>query len=347
MPRVAVNIVTWNSMKFLPEALESIFGQSWSDFVVLIIDNGSTDGTTEYVRQNYPQAGILRNTRNLGFCRAHNQGLAHARAHLKPSGGDPLVLVTNPDVILEPDFLRNLVSEIDRWPSAGSAGGRILKAREENEDGLRQVIKTDRIDTVGVLPFRSCRFADRGSGQTDRNDRYRQPEEIFGVSGCTALYRLKALTDAAYKDSTVFDEDFFAYKEDVDLAWRLRLLGWKSVYAPDAVAYHFRTAAGGERPSPWQVIKGRRGRSKMVNQLSARNHRLMLFKNLSVRNWLIQLPFIFGYGLQKGLYSLLFEPRTFWVRLSAWGKLPRMWGKRRQTFRRAKATSKEIRRWFR
>jgi GT2 family glycosyltransferase len=273
--------------------------------------------------------------------------MTYARTHLKPSGGDPLVLVTNQDVILEPEFLGNLVREIDRRPSAGSAGGRILRAKEDHsEAGFRKVIRTDVIDTVGLRVFPSGRMADRGSGRRDDGELYRNPEDIFGVSGCVALYRLKALADAAYEDGTVFDEDFFMYKEDIDLAWRLRILGWGAAFAPDAVAYHFRTAVGGEKPSVMQVIRGRRNRPATVNRLSARNHLLVLFKNCQWGNIVRYWPLMLGYEAQKAAYSLFFEPRTFAAGLSAFSLWPRAMAKRRQVMRRAKARAKDIRRWF-
>jgi GT2 family glycosyltransferase len=345
-PRVAINIVTWNSCRFLKEALDSIFAQTYRDFLVLVIDNASTDGSPEFIRQNYPQAIVLQNSRNLGFTRAHNQGFTYARTHLNPSGGDALVLVTNPDIIMEPDYLEKAVAEIDRRPSAGSVVGRVQRAQERHEDDLRQVVKTDTIDTTGLQPFKSGRVADRGSDCADCQDRFRSPEAVFGVSGCLALYRLAALEDARYQDGTVYDEDFGSYKEDVDLAWRLQLLGWTAAYTPDALAYHFRAAAGGEKPTWLQVIRGRRGRSSLVKRLSARNHWLLLYKNIQWGNLIRWWPRILGYELLKSLYTMVLEPRVFLAGLSVWSQLPAAAKKRREIMKRARVRAADLRRWF-
>src|SRR5512141_457663 len=127
MSHVAITIVTWNSMKYLPEALASIAGQTFKDRTLLIIDNASTDGVVEFVRERYPDAVILRNSKNLGFARAHNQGIAYAKAHLQPEDGELFVMVTNPDVVLEPDYIEQLMDQMVRRSEAGSAAGKLLK----------------------------------------------------------------------------------------------------------------------------------------------------------------------------------------------------------------------------
>ncbi len=345
MARVSINIVTWNSLKYLPEALESISRQTYRDFSVLIIDNASSDGTIEYVRSEHPEVAVLRNTHNLGFCRAHNQGIAYAKAHLKSDNGDPLILITNPDILLEPDFLERLVKEIDRRPEAGSAGGKLLKVYKKGSVELAETVKTDVIDTTGLKLFRSRRLVDRGAGETEAEGRYDRLEEVFGVSGAVALYRLEALDDAALNDE-YFDEDFFAYKEDVDLAWRLRLRGWSALYVPWARAYHYRTAAGSERATARQIAAGRRGRSHLVNVLSYRNHWLTLAKDDFCVNRLLHLPWIVPYETGKFLYVLFLEPAT----LAAVPGFLRLWPKMRRKHRiimkNARTKPKFMRRWM-
>jgi len=345
MARIAVNIVTWNSLKYLPEALASIFSQTYRDFFVLIIDNGSSDGTPEFVREHFPEAGILRNVKNLGFARAHNQGIAYAKAHLNGADGDPLVLVTNPDIILEPDFIEKLAAEIDRRVDAGSAGGKLLKA-ESGGGEMKEVVKTNIIDSTGIRLTRSRRAYDRGAGELDGSGKYDRLEEVFGVSGAIALYRLEALEDVAYRGE-YFDEDFFAYKEDLDLAWRLRLRGWSALYVPAAAAYHYRTAAGRAKASWREVIAGRRGRSKMVNFLSGRNHLLLLLKNEQLWNYLLHWPLILSYELKKLFYVLFFEPSSLKAYLSFLRLAPRALAKRRLALSRRQVRAGDIRRWFR
>ncbi len=345
MARVAINIVTWNSLKYLPEALESISRQTYRDFSVLIIDNASADGTIEYVRSEHPEVGVLRNTHNLGFCRAHNQGIAYAKAHLKGDRGEPLVLITNPDILLEPDFLERLVKEIDRRPECGSAGGKLLKVYKKGGGELAETVRTDVIDTTGLKIFKSRRLVDRGAGETEAEGRYDRIEEVFGVSGAVALYRLAALDDVAVRGE-YFDEDFFAYKEDIDLAWRLRLRGWSALYVPWARAYHYRTAAGSERATARQIAAGRRGRSRLVNFLSYRNHKLTLTKDDHCRNRLLHLPWILPYEAGKFIYLLFLEPATL-AAIPGFLKLwPRVRAKRRIIMKEARVKARDIRRWM-
>ncbi len=343
MARVAVNIVTWNSMKYLPEALASIFSQTYRDFFVLIIDNGSTDGTPKFVRENFPQAGVLQNVRNLGFARAHNQGIVYAKTHLDPAAGEPLVLVTNPDILLEPDFLEKLVAEMDARPEAGSAGGKLLKVQWSAGE-IKEPVRTNIIDSTGLRLTRSRRAYDRGAGELDTGTGGRV-EEVFGLSGAVALYRLEALEDAACRGE-YFDEDFFAYKEDLDLAWRLRLRGWPAFYAPAARAYHFRTAAGRAKASWKEIIVGRRDRSATVNFLSYRNHLLLLLKNEQAANHLLHLPLIWFYEIRKLFYILFREPSTLRGLVSYFKLAPRMLAKRRVIMSRRRVRARDMRRWF-
>ncbi len=345
MSNVVITIVTWNSMRYLPEALASIEAQTFRDWTLLIVDNASTDGVVEYVRANHPRAMIIRNTQNLGFCRAHNQAIAYAKAQLVREGQEPFLLVTNPDIILEPDYLATLLDSVERRPEVGAAGGKLLKVRERGEGALREGERTTVIDTTGMKVYKSRRFVERGAGESDDQGRYAKTEEVFGLSGALALYRLAALEDIAY-DGQHFDEDFFVYKEDADVAWRLRLRGWAALYVPRAKAYHYRAAYGRDRAGFLEVIRGRRGRSKVVNYFSYRNHLLLLVKNEQIGNFLLDMPRIVWYELRKFLYVLFAEPSTLRAVPSFLGLLPRMLRKRRAAMRGARVKAKDLRKWF-
>ncbi|KPJ85102.1 hypothetical protein AMJ57_04365 [Parcubacteria bacterium SG8_24] len=345
MAKAAITIVTWNSMKHLPETLASVFAQTHEDRTVLIVDNASSDGTIGFVRERYPQAVILRNSKNLGFARAHNQGITYARTHLAVPGEELYVMVTNPDLILDPGYLETLIRALESRLDAGSAGGKLLRAFIKGEGELREPVLSGTFDSTGMRLARSRRTVERGAGEHDDGSVFGRTEEVFGVTGAAALYRLRALQDVAYRDE-YFDEDFFAYKEDVDLAWRLRLRGWEALYVPAARAYHYRTAYGADRSSFRETVRNRRHRSGLVRRLSYRNHLLMLLKNEHLINLLLHLPLILWYELRKLVYLAVFEPRT----LVAWGELfrllPRMIAKRRLAMARAEVDARSIRRWF-
>jgi GT2 family glycosyltransferase len=339
MAKISVHIVTWNSMKVLSGALDSLREQSFKDFSLVVVDNASTDGSVNCVRERFPEATVIRNFKNLGFSAAHNQAIEMAR-----KAKAKYVLVMNPDIILTPDHLRNLLAGLEGRPEIGSAGGKLLRVRAGAGENADPEL-TDVFDSIGLGVRKNRRFYDRASGETDAGQ-YDKPLEVFGVSGALVLYRLEALDEAQAAVGEAFDEDFFAYKEDADLAWRLRILGWRAAYVPAAVAYHYRGAGGAEKIGAWQALLGRRSRSVMVNRLSTRNHLLLLAKNDYWSNALLYAPLTFFYELAKFLGVLLFQPRVLPAYLSVLPKLPKMWRKRRRLMRHGKAPAAEIRKWF-
>lgn len=349
MPRVSVHLVTWNSRKPLPDALDSLRAQTFREFTLTVVDNASTDGSVDCVRERFPEATVLRNFKNLGFSRAHNQaiGMARARWAAEDKQGktamNRYVLVMNPDVIMEPDFLEKLVAGVDGRSEIGSACGKLLRAfarRDEQEDPRR----TETIDSAGIALKRTRRAVDRGAGETDGPE-YAKPREVFGPSGALALYRFEALEDAA-ETGEIFDEDFFAYKEDVDLAWRLRLLGWKSAYVPSAVGYHYRGAGSGENEGAFSRLRGRLGRSTLVNRLSTRNQLLLLAKNEHWINGLLYAPLVAPVEFLKFLATLFAAPSV----LPAYGQalllLPKTLKKRRRIMARRKLSAAQMRKWL-
>ena len=345
MPKVAITIVAWNSMTYLPEALASIAAQTFRNFSVIVVDNASSDGIAEHVREHHPDVILLRNTKNLGFAHAHNQAIAYARAHFQKPGDELFLLVTNPDIIMEPDFVERMVDAVARRPEVGSAGGKLLKAESTGEGVMREGVRTDVLETTGLSLSKSRRMAERGAGEADMPERYARTEEVFGVSAALALYRMSALEDVAYAGE-YFDDDFFAYKEDVDLAWRLRLAGWTSLYVPAARAYHYRTASAPQRMGNIRTFRNRRTKSAFVNYLSYRNHWLALLKNEHWSNILVDLPRIGWYELRKAGIVLLFEPSSLKAVPQVLRLMPRMLAKRKLSMDRARVSAADIRKWF-
>lgn len=339
-------------MKFLPDVLSSIAKQTCRDFAILIIDNGSNDGTVEFARSNYPDVRILRNTHNLGFARAHNQGIELAFALWKSyptsDSSNHFVLVTNPDIILEPDFLECLLSGVDTRSDAGSFGGKLLRAFDGRGEEADVPWKSDIIDSRGLLIRKNRSMQDRDSGVLDTEE-FSNIEDVFGFSGALCLYRASALEDVKI-GREYFDEDFFLYKEDVDLAWRLRLRGWNAVYNGAARAYHYRSLS---EPmvvqSPKNIMKyiqTRKTRSPRSSIYSYRNHFLTILKNDYAVNFLFSFPRIAWYELRKLMFISLFEPRTLLAITMILVKVPNMIRKRILIMRGAKVGAREIREWF-
>lgn len=347
MPKVSIHIVAWNSMRYLPKALESLYAQTFRDFQVILIDNASTDGVVEFLRGEYPQVVTLRNSRNLGFARGHDQAIELAKSLWEKQGGEGerYVLLTNPDIVLAPDCLERLVAAAESCPEAGAVGPKLRKASAGAEGDLKEAILTETLDTTGIRMRRTGQAVERGAGEQDLGQ-YDAAGEVFGVSGALCLYRLSALESVRY-EGEYFDERFGSYKEDLDMAWRLRLRGWVAWYAPEALAYHFRGAYGSERRSFLTAWRERRAKSKVVNRLSYRNHIWVLVKNLDFSTFLLYSPWLLGYEFAKLVYVTFFETRTLGALSEAVSGFPEMRKRRRATMRSHKVSAKDLRKWFR
>lgn len=344
MTRLSVHIVTWNSMKYLPLALQSIREQTMRDFFVIVVDNASTDGTAEFVRAHYPDVVILENAKNLGFARAHNQAIELARSMwAKSADYDPehaYALVTNPDIILTPTYAETILRAAEARTEAGSLAGKLLKvAWGDPAEPAENITLTETIDTTGLKIYKSRRAVERGAGERDEGQY--AAGEVFGVSGALALYRMSALGSIKMAGE-YFDNAFFAYKEDVDMAWRLRRAGWTAWHDPRAVAYHFRGAYGSEQRSAATAFKERRAKSGLVNFLSTRNHLLLLAKNETWQSFLRHAPWIIPQEIGRLIYVALAEPATLRAYFAALRLLPTVWRKRPLATHRAPA----LKQWF-
>ena len=233
---------------------------------------------------------------------------------------------------------------------AGAITGKLLKFRFSAKDEL-SIEKTNIIDSLGLAIFKSHRVVERGGGEEDRGQ-YEQSEQVFGVSGAASMFRRKALEDVQFpisnsQFSIYFDKDFFAYKEDVDLSFRLRHAGWQCWYVPKALAWHDRWERGsGQKEKAFDILKRRKKRLRFVNYLSYRNHLMMLFKNEFAINLVIYFPWIFLYELKKFIYILFFETRNIIAFLNFLAFLPLTLKKRHDILSKSKINPKEIRSWI-
>ncbi|MFH1225987.1 MAG: glycosyltransferase family 2 protein [bacterium] len=277
--KVSVIIVSYNSARFLPGCLASVFNQIFSDYEIIVIDNNSIDRPLEFIKENYPKIKILKNINNLGLCRANNQGIKMAQGEY--------VLIMNPDVILEPGYLEKIIGQAEKLPQGGSFGGKLLRLINGRKTGI--------IDSTGLKILSHYKIIDRGAGERDKGQ-FNKTEEVFGQTGACVLYRKKAIEEVG-----LFDEKFFVYKEDIDMAWRLRKANWQNWYMPEAVAYHQRYAGVGRE---------RRKRNRLVNYYSYRNHLLLLSKYLDKKTFWQNAWRIIPYEIGKFIYILFFETRN-------------------------------------
>jgi len=307
--RVSVVLVTWNSAQHLPRCLAAIANQSWPDVELIVVDNGSTDGSAE--------RATIRNDTNRGFAAAVNQGIAAAHGEF--------VLLCNPDAFLEPDYLSRIIEALDQaGESFGMATGKLLSA-----------IDAHVIDSKGIRMTRTGRHFDIEQGKPN-NPTTQQPEEVFGVSGAAAIYRMSFLRDVAI-DGEAFDEDFFTYREDADIAWRGRLFGWRALYVPSAIAHHVRTV----------TPEKRRQLSPVVNMHGVKNRFLLRLKNEGLYLALRNAPFELTRDVIAIAATLTIErtslPAFSWI----WRNRKRVLAKRRAIQSRRRVSDRELARWFR
>jgi GT2 family glycosyltransferase len=310
--KLSVNIVTFNSAGDIAACLTSLEQQTFRDFQVRVLDNASSDQTLASLRPFNVETIALHT--NTGFSGGHNR--------LIRGDDSEYVLVLNPDTVLSPPFLETMIRALDARPDAGSASGKLLR------------MDNTTIDSTGIIMLRGQRHLDRGADEPDIGQ-FDKAEDIFGPSGAAAMYRRSALEDAKI-DGEYFDENFFAYREDADLAWRLRLLGWKSIYVPAAVAKHRR-----------RVTPERRGQlPKLINYHSVKNRFLLRINNMTSSLYrrdfwpiLKRDLLVVGYVLLREWSSI---PALFYVVR----RFPQLWKKRARIQLKARAPSREVEAWF-
>ena len=321
-PTVCITIVTFNSSRYLRRCLEAALAQKDVQLNVVVVDNGSTDSTRRTLAEYEGRVRIILNPGNAGFAAAQNQAI-------RACHGD-WVMTLNPDVLLEPDFVRRLVDAGELDSGTGTVCGKLLSIGPGFEP-----LPERRIDSAGIFFTPALRHFDRGWHEIDRGA-YDRPEYVFGASAAAALYRRAMIRDVSV-GGNFFDPDFFAYREDADVAWRAQLLGWRCIYTPAAFSWHVRT-----------MIPGKRGSvAPSINMHSVKNRFLMRIKNSTSgiyrQCW---LPMTLR-DLVVVAGCLAVEPSS----LPAFRELARCWRKardaRRQIMQRRRVGDVALARWFR
>jgi len=290
---VSVLVVSWNSAGFLRECLGSVLAQTHREIEIVVVDNGSTDGSAELVEREFPSALLVRNARNEGFCKANNQAL-------KRSGGVH-ILCLNADAVLDPGYLEAALRPLRDDDSVGLVAGRIYRFDGET------------LDSAGQDLTRARRIRDRGYGRPGAG-LHEEPGEVFSVCGAVALYR-RRMIDSIARDGELFDESFFSFGEDMDVAWRARRAGWKARYEPEARARHYRGGSQTEDRSFLGRASQMARRPPEIRAHILKNRYLMMIKNETAAGFLLNLPFILAWEAVQWAYVLLASPSV----------LPRLW----------------------
>ena len=296
-PQVAIVITNWNGRQYLKACLRSLFAQKFQDFVVFVVDNASTDGSVDFVCTRFPQVQIIQNNANVGLCAANNQGILATDAEF--------VAILNNDTQFEPEWLGRLVAAMKSDPQIGMCASKMLLTDQR-----------DMIESAGIIIDKAGIAWGLESGAPDRSAS--TPVSVFGACGGAALYRRSMLLEI-----DLFDEDFFVYLEDADVAWRGQWAGWKCVYVPNAVVYHAHSAT---------IKEG----SPFKTRLLGRNKVWLICKNYPFPHLIWYSPLILSYELMSMGYNLLNGRgwNALKGRIEALRQVPLMLARRRKIVRR-------------
>ncbi len=290
MKLVSIIILNFNGYKFIEKAIKSAINQSYAMKEIICIDNSSNDGSDKLIDKFRGIKKIFLEE-NVGYSKANNRGI-------RESNGDYIICL-NGDASMDKNFVSSMVILAEKNPDVGMISGKVLKI---SNCSLYENI----IDSTGLFLTSKYTAIDRGFGEVD-DGKYSRIKPIFSVSGSCAFYRKKMLEDIKIYDE-YFDEEYFAYYEDLDLGWRAQLLGWKCMYNPEAIAYHYRAGSS----------LGYKFFSKdlMFKRITILNRYYTFIKNMDFRvfykyfyNFLLVETFIFLYVLFRNikLTSVFFD----------------------------------------
>ena len=254
MKKVSVIIPNYNGMQYVKRCLDSLMEQTLKDWEILFIDNGSADGSRELVEKEYPLVRVIALPENLGFCGAVNIGIYAATA--------PYVVLLNNDTEAEPEFLQELYDGIRRKPRAFSGGAMML-----------QFHNREKIDDAGNF-YNALGWAFAlGKGKPAAD--YNKERKIFSACGGAAIYRKDLLEELGY-----FDEEHFAYLEDMDIGYRAQIAGYENWYFPKAKVYHVGSGTSGSRYNQFKI------------RYSSRNNIYMIYKNMPILQIVLNMPLL-------------------------------------------------------
>ena len=334
MPKIAINLLGYNQEHHeIAECMDAILKQTFQDFILVFSDNGSKNQLVEFVQEKYgshPKVRVVDNAANLGYAPGHNKFFAESDTEL--------VMPINPDAILEPEFLENIISAFND-PKIAGATGKMLRPYSDS-DGNRI------LDGTGIVVSKSRRGKERGQLEPDKGQ-YDNSPWIFGISGSAAVYRKAALEEVKINDE-YFDTDFFMYWEDLDLSWRLRLMGWEMVYVPKARVQHERAAGQSEGgyKKVGKFIKHHKNLPDKIKKWNWRNHLFTIIKNDFGWAFWKALPYILVREVAMLGFIVVFETKTLTVIPEFFRLLPRILKKRNIIQARKKVESSEVQKWF-
>lgn len=267
MPKVTIVIPNYNGLKYLKTCMDALMRQTMQDMEILFVDNGSVDGSSEYIMQHYPMVKIIQLKENTGFCGAVNIGIASASA--------PYVLLLNNDTEAAETFVEELHKAIQKDDRIFSCSSKMIQFHHR-----------ERMDDAGDLYSALGWAFARGKGKHIKC--FEKEKEVFFSCAGAAIYRKSILDKIGY-----FDENHFAYLEDADLGYRARVYGYINKYIPKAVVYHVGSGSSGSVYNSFKI------------QHSSRNSIYLIYKNMPLLQIILNLPFLLlGFGIKIAFFTV-------------------------------------------
>lgn len=252
--KISVIIPNYNGEKIIDGCIQSLLQQEYKDFNIIVVDNNSTDESVKIIEERYPSITLIKNNENLGFAAAVNIGIKASKSEF--------VALLNNDTEVDTKWLGNLYSVVSKDDKIFSASSKMIRFYERD-------IIDDAGDQYNLLGW----AYKRGDGASV--DKFNKNKVVFSTCAGAGLYRRKVFEEIGY-----FDENFFAYLEDIDVSFRGNIHGYKNVYVNDAIVYHMVSATSGSRHNEFKV------------KLASRNSIYLIRKNMPLIFTIINLPFI-------------------------------------------------------
>lgn len=340
MIEVAIVIANWNGKEYLEDCFDSLAAQTIQNFKIVFVDNGSSDDSVDFVRENYSSGAfinrleIIKLEKNTGFAKGYNIGIEKA---LKDEN-IKWVIALNNDTQLDGKYIEELIKCARKYPEAGSIQPKVLNFFEKGK-----------IDCAGILLSADGVAVNRDYGERDRGQ-YEKEEEIFGANATAALFSRDALEKTRFKPGEYFDEDYFAYYEDVDLAWRMRLAGFASYYCPIAKLYHVHSATANKISGLKAYYLNRNRFFTLIKNYPLCRLAVILLVLTPIRYIFLLFRVIMKKGGKSAEFSGQSKIMVAKVVLRAWGSvianIPDLVRKRRAIRSRRSVDGKEVQKWF-
>ncbi|SHJ17587.1 glycosyltransferase family 2 protein [Parasporobacterium paucivorans] len=263
-PKVTVIIPNYNGLKFLKPCMESLVKQNYPDYEILIMDNASTDGSIEYIREKFPRVNLVCLDKNYGFTGAVNKGIELTES--------PYFILLNNDTEVEPDFVGELVKAIEKSDKIFSCNSKMINFYDRE-------VMDDAGDLYAIVGW----AFQKGTGQSIY--KYNKDKSIFSACGGASIYRKKVIDEIG-----ALDPAHFAYLEDVDLGYRAKIYGYRNMYCSKSIVYHVGSGTSGSKYNSFKV------------KLTARNSIYLNYKNMPIIQLVLNFLFLLLGFAVKALY---------------------------------------------